>query len=116
MNAVKLRRYHSSSSKHPPRMTDELPSKTQRKREMHELQALGAELVELNDEQLASMDLPERLHGRRAGRTPHVQTRGAAPPDAVHRQDHANRGRRADSRAARRVEGRLDARIPRVFT
>lgn len=42
-------------------MSDELPSKTQRKREMHELQALGAALVDLNDEQLASMDLPERL-------------------------------------------------------
>ena len=42
-------------------MTDELPSKSQRKREMHDLQALGAELVELNDEQLSSMHLPERL-------------------------------------------------------
>ena len=28
---------------------------------MHELQALGAALVDLNDEQLASIDLPERL-------------------------------------------------------
>ena len=42
-------------------MSDDLPSKTQRKREMHDLQALGAELVELNEQQLASMDLPERL-------------------------------------------------------
>lgn len=42
-------------------MSDELPSKTQRKRQMHELQTLGAALVELNDEQLASVDLPERL-------------------------------------------------------
>lgn len=42
-------------------MSDELPSKTQRKRQMHELQALGAALVDLNDEQLASVDLPERL-------------------------------------------------------
>ena len=42
-------------------MSDELPSKTQRKREMHELQALGEALVELNDEQLASIELPERL-------------------------------------------------------
>jgi ribosome-associated protein len=41
--------------------TDALPSKSQRKREMHDLQALGAELVELNDEQLSSMHLPERL-------------------------------------------------------
>jgi ribosome-associated protein len=42
-------------------MTDELPSKTQRKRQMHELQDLGAELVSLNDRQLESIQLPERL-------------------------------------------------------
>lgn len=42
-------------------MTDELPSKTQRKKDMHELQALGAELVELNEQQLASIELPESL-------------------------------------------------------
>lgn len=42
-------------------MTDELPSKTQRKKDMHELQALGAALVELSDERLASVELPERL-------------------------------------------------------
>lgn len=42
-------------------MSDEPPSKTQRKREMHELQALGADLVALNDDQLSSMHLPERL-------------------------------------------------------
>ncbi len=41
---------------------EEKPSKTQRKREMHELQALGARLVELNSEQLASVRLPEDLH------------------------------------------------------
>lgn len=42
-------------------MSDDLPSKTQRKKEMHDLQALGAELVELNEQQLASIELPERL-------------------------------------------------------
>jgi ribosome-associated protein len=42
-------------------MTDELPSKTQRKKDMHELQDLGAELVELPEPQLASIPLPERL-------------------------------------------------------
>lgn len=42
-------------------MTLDPPSKSQRKRDMHELQALGVELVELNDEQLASVDLPENL-------------------------------------------------------
>ena len=42
-------------------MTDEFPSKTQRKKQMHELQSLGAELVELSEQQLASLDLPETL-------------------------------------------------------
>ena len=40
---------------------EEKPSKTQRKREMHELQALGARLVELNSEQLSEIGLPEDL-------------------------------------------------------
>ena len=40
---------------------EEKPSKTQRKREMHELQALGARLVELNSEQLVAVGLPEHL-------------------------------------------------------
>jgi ribosome-associated protein len=39
----------------------ERPSKTQLKREMEELQALGVRLVEINDERLASVDLPEQL-------------------------------------------------------
>ena len=39
----------------------DLVSKTRRKREMHELQALGATLVELADAQLASIDLPDSL-------------------------------------------------------
>lgn len=42
-------------------MQDTVPSKTKRKRQMHELQALGARLVALSPEQLASMDLPEGL-------------------------------------------------------
>ena len=41
---------------------EDKPSKTQRKREMHELQELGARLVELNSEQLAEVGLPEDLH------------------------------------------------------
>ncbi|MGE5523914.1 MAG: ribosome biogenesis factor YjgA [Rhodospirillaceae bacterium] len=43
-------------------MSDEAPSKTQRKKQMHELQDLGSELVALTAEQLASLELPERLH------------------------------------------------------
>jgi ribosome-associated protein len=41
---------------------EEKPSKTQRKRAMHELQALGERLVELNSGQLAEVGLPENLH------------------------------------------------------
>jgi ribosome-associated protein len=40
---------------------EQRPSKTQRKKEVTALQALGVELVKLKDEQLAAIDLPERL-------------------------------------------------------
>ena len=39
----------------------ERPSKTQRKQAMHDLQALGTRLVELNDAQLGAVGLDERL-------------------------------------------------------
>jgi len=42
-------------------MQDDAPSKTQRKQEMHALQALGQRLVALNAAQLASVELPEQL-------------------------------------------------------
>jgi ribosome-associated protein len=42
-------------------MSEHRPSKTQRKKAVHELQALGEELVELREDRLASLDLPERL-------------------------------------------------------
>lgn len=42
-------------------MHDERPSKTQRKRQMHELQALGERLVALNGQQLDAIGLPEDL-------------------------------------------------------
>lgn len=38
------------------------PSKTQRKKMMHSLQLLGTELVDLADEELAAMGLPENLY------------------------------------------------------
>ncbi len=38
------------------------PSKTKIKKQMHELQDLGEELVELSKEQLAKLDLPETLY------------------------------------------------------
>lgn len=42
-------------------MQDAALSKTKKKQQMHELQALGAELVELSAEQLAAMHLPPAL-------------------------------------------------------
>ncbi len=41
--------------------TPERPSKTQTKKRMHELQALGERLIELNQEQLEQIALPENL-------------------------------------------------------
>lgn len=45
----------------PEEEAAELPSKSQRKREMHALQDMGAELVELPANQLDKLPLPERL-------------------------------------------------------
>ncbi|HEY3075651.1 MAG TPA: ribosome biogenesis factor YjgA [Burkholderiales bacterium] len=42
-------------------MQDQLVSKTRRKKEMHELQALGVALVELPESQLATMQIAEEL-------------------------------------------------------
>jgi ribosome-associated protein len=44
-------------------MSDEIPSKTKLKQEMHALQKLGAALVELAESQLQDMRLTERLRG-----------------------------------------------------
>jgi ribosome-associated protein len=46
----------------PPVDNDTLPSKSQRKRDMTELQDMGSELLELNEHQLAQIELPESLH------------------------------------------------------
>jgi ribosome-associated protein len=50
-----MARYHNSA------MNDEILSKTKKKQQMHALQALGVELVELSRERLAQIELPERL-------------------------------------------------------
>lgn len=42
-------------------MDPEIVSKTKKKREMHELQALGVALVRLSDWQLANLDIPQDL-------------------------------------------------------
>src|SRR4029434_5251911 len=51
---------------HPPALPTAdarlTPSKTQRKRDAHALQALGVQLVALSTAQLAQLDLPEPLH------------------------------------------------------
>src|SRR5512145_844797 len=50
-----------ASADAPPDDGSERPSKTQRKKEMHALQALGKQLVELGRDQLAQVDLPQEL-------------------------------------------------------
>jgi ribosome-associated protein len=54
------------SRPHPPALPTAdaplTPSKTQRKRDAHALQALGVQLVALSTAQLARLDLPEPLH------------------------------------------------------
>jgi ribosome-associated protein len=40
---------------------DDRPSKTRRKKDMHELQALGESLVELSPERLDAIEMPEEL-------------------------------------------------------
>lgn len=54
--------FHPDSFPPPRGETDaELPSKSQRKREMRALQDLGAQLATLSSEQFKKMDLPEAL-------------------------------------------------------
>jgi ribosome-associated protein len=50
-----MARYHSSA------MRDEIPSKTKKKHEMHELQKLGAALVDLSGAHFGNLALPEDL-------------------------------------------------------
>ena len=83
-------------------MSDEAPiSKTQRKKAVHALQALGEELVELNDEQLAAIELPEALRDAVMAARRITKFEAQAPPAPVHRQAHAQRRGGADPRRAR---------------
>ena len=50
---------HSADEEHGE--GSDRPSKTQRKKEMHALQTLGQQLVDLSRDQLARVDLPEEL-------------------------------------------------------
>ncbi len=53
--------HHSPSDGHEDDVLDQLPSKTQLKKQMHDLQDVGARLVALGEGQLQELDLPERL-------------------------------------------------------
>lgn len=61
-------------------MSDDALSKTRRKKQMHDLQDLGEELVALADDQLAGLDLPERL------RDAVLEARGITKHEARRRQ------------------------------
>lgn len=61
-------------------MSDEAPSKTQRKKQMHDLQDLGTELVALGPADLDALELPERLHDAV------VEARGITKHEARRRQ------------------------------
>jgi len=52
---------NASASLPPREIAPDALSKTKRKRDMHALQDLGAELVALDAKRLASLNLPERL-------------------------------------------------------
>lgn len=54
-------RHTASDSDSTDSLPDSRPSKSQLKREMHELQALGQALTELPAERLGAIEMPERL-------------------------------------------------------
>src|SRR5262249_41408488 len=69
---------------------EDRPSKTQRKKQMHELQALGERLVALNATQLSEIGLPHELRAaaddakrftRHEARRRHMQYRGGLMRD-----------------------------------
>jgi len=65
--AMRARRHAPSddiaSISPPPNDDADAPSKSQRKREMHDLQALGQALAELPADRLAAVDMPDSLRG-----------------------------------------------------
>ncbi len=56
-----MRSDHSHADTHELDALEQPPSKTQLKKQMHDLQDVGAQLAALGDEQLRELDLPERL-------------------------------------------------------
>jgi ribosome-associated protein len=99
-------------------MQDERPSKTERKKEVHALQALGERLVGLNAEQLAAVPLPEELRDAvleakrirsREGRRRQLQyigklMRGIDPAPIARELERWDGQSRAATAAHRRIE------------
>ena len=81
----------------------EPPSKSARKRAMHDLQQLGIDLVALDPGRLSTLDLPERLRGRNCPRARHHQARGPAATTSVHWQVDARCRSGAAQDGVRRV-------------
>jgi ribosome-associated protein len=53
--------HHPHTGGHEEENLEHLPSKTQLKKQMHDLQDVGAQLVALSEDHLYELDLPERL-------------------------------------------------------
>ncbi len=53
--------HHSQVADHEEPDFEQAPSKTQVKKQMHDLQDVGAQLAALGDDRLQELDLPERL-------------------------------------------------------
>lgn len=84
--------------------SEERPSKSELKRQMHALQALGEQLVELKRDQLARMELPEEL--RDAVEFAHrITSRGAR---RRHMQYLGKLMRQVDADAVRAALSRID--------
>lgn len=83
---------------------DEKPSKTQRKQQVHELQALGEALVALNEEQLARIELPERLRDA-------VTEARRIPTFEAKRRQHQYIGKLMRSLEAAPIRAALDAAL-----
>ncbi|MGG7054519.1 ribosome biogenesis factor YjgA [Nitrosomonas sp. ANs5] len=61
MRVAVVRNHPKDISQSEAELEASQPSKTRRKHEMHALQALGEQLVELDPAQIAELDLPENL-------------------------------------------------------
>ncbi len=112
---------HDPASATPPALLPERPSKTRRKQDAHDLQALGVALLDLPEARLAGIGLPEplldalretRRIGSHEGRRRHLQRigklmRGADEAEIAAAQraiDDLRLGRASDALALHRAE------------